>query len=438
MKKRRSLLVLLTLFLSAALLLQGCGSNAKNDNGNTSGSTTEKGENESAPKGGPVTLKVWGDLGNQAVLEEPYKKINEAFMAKNPDIKIQYDFAQNDQSLNVALQANELPDLFVVQGNKTPRMKEMVGQGFLLPLDDYKLDTSRFAEGEIDYATVDGKMYSALPSFTDTQLVYYNKELFEKNGIGEPANWDEFVQALDKLKAAGVTPISMPGKSEWDRSWLVYAMSSALANDALNAVLKSGGKVTDPALAKALQNYRDFAEKGYFGKDFIANDMAGAQFAFTNGKAAMIVDGTWNNQTYASSGLNVGRFILPNAEGKKIAAASFSNFMTYAVSAKSEHPDQAVKYIEFLNSLEAQQILEDATGLVPTLKDITAKNDEVKELGNFDEAGPAIYAVMSALASTDSNTADILMKDVIPKLFTSKITGEEAVKLLDESATYTD
>lgn len=185
-----------------------------------------------------------------------------------------------------------------------------------------------------------------------------------------------------------------------------------------------------------LQSFRDFTDKGYFGKDFLAQDYAASQFAFTNGKAAAIIDGTWANATYVDSGMNLGRFSIPNKDGKKIVQSSYSNFMTYAVSANSKHPDQAAKYIDFLNSLEAQQILEDAIGLVPTIKDIVAKDEGVKELAVFDEAGVNIYTVLTALSTPESNAADVLMKDVIPKLMTSAITGAEGAATLDKAAKY--
>lgn len=427
-----------------ALTLQACGGNDNKEDSASSGapssssagSSASAASSESAPSGENVTLKVWGDLGNQAVLEEPFKKINAAFEQKYPNIKLTYDFAQNDQSLNVALQANELPDLFWVQGDKTSKMGEMVKNGFLLDLTSYSMDLSRNADPEKAYCTVDGKLYCSPPSFFDTNVVYYNKDLFDKNGLSVPANWDEFVQGLDKLKAAGMTPIALAGKSEWDRAWPIFAFAPAFANAALQKAQAGEGKLTDPTVAETLQAFRDFADKGYFGKDFLAQDMAGAQFAFTNGKAAAIIDGTWNNATYVASGINLGRFPVPNKEGKRVVQSSYSNFMTYAISSKSEHPAEAVKYLEFLGSQEAQQIMEDATGLVPTIKDITPKDEGVKELAVFDEAGLNIYSVLTALSTPESNAADIMMKDVIPKLMTGAITGEEGAAILDKAAKY--
>ena len=434
---------MLALLAMTGAVLQGCGGN-DNGNGNAAPSSSAPASASSSP-GAPasespseeaVTLKVWGDLGNQAVLEEPFKKINAAFAAKYPNIKIEYDFAQNDQSLNVALQANELPDLFWVQGDKTSKMGEMVKNGFLLDLTPYNLDLSRYSDSEKAYCTIDGKIYCSLPSFFDTNVVYYNKDLYEQNGLKAPSTWDEFVQGLETLKAAGVTPITLAGKSEWDRAWPIFAFAPAFSNAALKAAQTGEGKLTDPSVAEMLQAFRDFVDKGYFGKDFLAQDYAAAQFAFTNSKAAAIIDGTWANSTYVESGMNLGRFSIPNKEGKKVVQSSYSNFMTYAISSKSAHPDQAIKYIEFLNSLEAQQILEDAVGLVPTIKDIVAKDEGVKELAVFDEAGVNVYSVLTALSTPESNAADILMKDVIPKLMTSAITGAEGAATLDKAAAY--
>lgn len=423
--KMRKMGMLLLFIAMIGLMLQGCASTNSGGNGSGKGDRSVKG-----------TIRVWGDLSNQQVLETPFKEINAAFQDKYPNIELKFDFAQNDQSLNVALQANELPDLFMVQGNKTPKMAEMVANGFLMPLDEYDIDLSRFSEAEIEYGTVDGKLYSSLPSFFDTNVVYYNKALFEEHGVEVPTTWDEFISVLDTLKGKGVTPIALPGKSKWDRSWPIFALAPAHANDAMDKIMKGEGDLLQPEIAQSLQYFRDFAEAGYFGKDYVATDGAGAKFAFTNGKAAMIVDGTWSNPTYVESGIDLGRFSIPNEDGKRIVQSSFSNFMTYAVSSKTKSPEAAVKYIEFLNSLEAQQIMEDHNGLVPTIKDIVPMNEGVKELAQFDVAGWNLYSVLSSLATPEANTADMLLDEVIPKLMTSEISGEEGAKILHDAAKY--
>lgn len=144
----------------------------------------------------------------------------------------------------------------------------------------------------------------------------------------------------------------------------------------------------------------------------------------------MIPDGTWNSKSYFESGLNVGTFVLPGKDGKKYAQSGPNNINTYAISKKTKHPEAATKYVEFLNSKEAQQIIEDATGEVPMLDDIEPKDDRVSELADFDEVGVNIYNKLSQVASESSKPQDLLLTSILPDLMQGTITPDEAIDLL--------
>jgi len=48
-------------------------------------------------------------------------------------------------------------------------------------------------------------------------VLWYNKALFAKAGIANPpTTWDEFFAAADKLKAAGIAPVSLGGKDNFE------------------------------------------------------------------------------------------------------------------------------------------------------------------------------------------------------------------------------
>lgn len=414
---KKGIAVLAVLTLLAGLLL-GCGGNGQ---GNAS-----NGE-------GQVTLKVWGDLDNQAIFEEAFQKVNESFMAKHPNIKIEYEFAQNLDTLNVALQSDTLPDLFWVQGNKSTKMAEMARNGYLLPLDEYQIDTSRFPQEAIDYATVDGKLYSSPPSFFDYAIIYYNKEIFAKYNLDKPATWADFENISKTLADNGLTPIAFGGKGDFDRYWLMQLFGASLFNNVLTDLKEGKADIDYTPMAEGFDAYRAFAEKGYLGKNFAATDGAGAQLAFTNGKAAMTVDGTWNNAVYENTSIDIGRFALPGKDGVRYAQSGPSNYNTYAVSSKTKHPKEAAEYVRFLTELESQQIFEDINGSVPILSDIKPKDQAVEELAGYDEIGNNIYHVLSGVATETSKPQDIMLTDLLPKLMMSQMTGAEAVqKLKDE------
>lgn len=416
--KRMFMNVLLICTITVTLALVGCSNDSIDDSGG---------------KADKVTLTVWGDQENQSSVKPAFDKINELFMEKHPNIKLDYQYTGEHQTIDTAVRSNSLPDLFYVQGNKTPMMELYVESGALLPLDDYDLDLSQYNEEAIEYGTVDGSLYTSLPGFMETQLIFYNKDIFEEYGISEPETFEEFLNIFETLKDNGVTPMAMPGKEEWGRPWLAFSLASALANDTLVNVDNGEGDFSDPDLTKVFQTINDFAENDYFSKNFITVDTSGAQLSFTNGDAAMKADGTWNLPTYASSMDNIGAFYIPNDAGEKVIPLSFSNYTTYAISADTKYPDEAVKYLEFLSSVEAQQIIADEVGgIIPTVEDITP-SEEVEDLTHYDALGENILTVLSNVSTDDSQLNDLFMRDIMPGLLTNELSGEDAIVLLNEA-----
>ncbi|QGQ99782.1 extracellular solute-binding protein [Paenibacillus psychroresistens] len=422
MQKRKSLFIGMCLTL---LLASGCASKSTEDNSASpasSGTSTE--EN--------VTLKVWGDTANQATLEGPFKLINEAFTKKYPNIKVDYQWSETEDSLNVALTSNSLPDAFYVQGNKSTKMAEMVKNKQIIALDEYAPDASRFPQEAVDYAKVDGKIYSSFPTFFDYVMVYYNKDIFEKNNLQAPKTWDDFVKINDTLLANGVTPIAFGGNGDFDRYWPVQVFAPALMNDVMIGIADKKTDIDFAPMTELFNTYAAFAKKGYFGKDYVAMDGKASQLAFTNGKAAMIMDGTWSNSIYEGTSLKIGRFAIPDKTGVKYAQSGMNNSTTYAVAATSKHPKEAAAYANFLSSVEATQFVEDANGNVPIVKDIKPKGDIVAEFSAFDKIGKNIYHALSSAATDKAKPQDLLLTEILPKLMTGKITGEEATKLIQD------
>lgn len=424
MTKGKTKKALLVATGASVLLLAACGNNTENpasSNGNSA--DTDK----------QVELTVWGDQANQSSFESAFTAINKAFEDEHPNIKLNYQFSGTETAIDTAVKSNSLPDVFFVQGNKTPKMKLYVESGALLPLDSYEMDTSRYGEDALEYAMVEGKLYAAPPAFMDSQLIFYNKDIFEKEGVTVPATFDEFITLAATLKDKGITPFSVPGKAEFERAWLAFAMMPSTAEEALNKIKEGTGSFNDPDIIKTFQTIRDFADKGYFTKDLASVDNAGAQLAFTNGKSAMIADGTWNDPTFVGAGVNLGRFYIPTASGERIAPQSFSNATTYAVSAATEHPAEAAEYVKFLSGQKAQQLFEDETGAVPALQDITPRDEAVKELSAFDSLGHNIYSVLTDVSTEEVKLTDIFLQQVIPMLLTSQIDGQQAADMLEEA-----
>lgn len=403
MKKVLGLVLTITLMIT---MLAGCGS-----------------------KSDTVTLTVWGDADNQAILEQAFTEINEAFEKAHPDIKIDYQYSGTFDTINVAVQSDSLPDLFWVQGNKSTKMAELARNGYILNLDSYEMDQSRYSQAAIDYAMVDGSVYCSYPAFLDYATIFYNKEIFDSLGLSKPANLGELQKVIETLAENDYTPLALGGKGDFDRYWLVQIMAPALCGDTMEQI--SNHETVDfSSMEKMFDMYREWSEKGYMGKEFTSVDAVGAQLAFTNGEAGMIVDGTWNNQMYRELDFEVGSFAFVGEDGTRYAQSGESNYTTYAIASKTEHPEEAVEYLKFLNSAEAEQIVENYVGSIPSVKDLSIRDEGVKELSEFDEVGMNIYHVLSGVADETGKPQDVFLGEVLPKLMMSEITGKEAVEMI--------
>src|SRR5690606_37197102 len=86
---------------------------------------------------------------------------------------------------------------------------ELASAGYLLPLDEQLAGWDQFQyylPGMLEVASYQGEVY-ALPTDTDVRMLWYDLSNFEKAGIPTPwesKNWNDILDAAQKLKDAGV------------------------------------------------------------------------------------------------------------------------------------------------------------------------------------------------------------------------------------------
>jgi raffinose/stachyose/melibiose transport system substrate-binding protein len=169
-----------------------------------------------------------------------------------------------------------------------------------------------------------GGGFDFLPFQYNIEGIFYNKQIFEKEGITPPKTWDELMADADKLQAAGIQPFSASGQQGWPLTRLVSGyIFRDLGPDALQKVADGKAKLTDPEYVKAAQAIADMGKKGYFGQDVASLDYDGATNQFLTGKSAMEYMGSWllanindpkQNQIGAD---NVGFMPFPAVSGGK-------------------------------------------------------------------------------------------------------------------------
>jgi raffinose/stachyose/melibiose transport system substrate-binding protein len=149
--------------------------------------------------------------------EAPLKAVIDAFVEKNPGVKIEYQIKTSDQYYNLlatTIQAGEAPDLFWTNGTATTNLEAYVKQGVIMDITDI-VDLSLFSDTTKEIVTIDGRCYASPTAEVGGRAVFYNKDIFEKLGIGVPATFSEFEAILAKIHSEGIIPISFSGSDPW-------------------------------------------------------------------------------------------------------------------------------------------------------------------------------------------------------------------------------
>ena len=161
-----------------------------------------------------TVIKVLHIQSLQAV-RDIWRSAADEYEKSHPGVKVQFDYLENEAfkaKLPTLLQSNDRPSVFHSWGGGV--MKEQVQADVCQDITsritgEFK---NSFYPAGIQNFTVDGKLYG-LPNDVAPIVFWYNKELCQKAGVDPTTikQWDDFLAAVKKIKAAGITPIAAAG-----------------------------------------------------------------------------------------------------------------------------------------------------------------------------------------------------------------------------------
>ena len=138
---------------------------------------------------------------------------------------------------------------------------------------------------------LDDTRYAALVTTPAVQGVYYNKKVFEANGVTDlPTDWESFIDLGRELDANGVTPFYEMGADRWATQWWVQVQLADAAKDGLWDRVNAGEeKFTDPTIQGAINTYDALIDEGLFNDDIKTATFEDQGAALLAGDAAMVV-----------------------------------------------------------------------------------------------------------------------------------------------------
>jgi raffinose/stachyose/melibiose transport system substrate-binding protein len=301
-----------------------------------------------------------------------YAKIFAPFEKSHPKIKVKFKPIKNTEYLTVLptelKKATGGPD--VVQLKPYGPIQSLISAGDLAPLDG-QVDVSKWDPTVLQAAKgrQDGKLYG-VPYAMQTLSVLYNKKIFADQQIQPPTTWAEFIADCEKLKKAGITPLSTSGLQPWVLAidHQVFGATRYGGDDFAKAVLSGQKNFTDPDYTASLDVTAKL--KPYFPDKVTAVDYPDAQTLFTSGKAAMYPGGSYEVGPFTQTNpdLQIGAFDAPPAPGATVNHALTSGFVdgSYGVNAHSEHKTEAMELVKWMATPEFGRLYAN------TLKQISA------------------------------------------------------------------
>jgi raffinose/stachyose/melibiose transport system permease protein len=213
-----------------------------------------------------------------------------------------------------------------------------------------------FQPGALDGWRVGGRVYG-VPLTYACWNIFYNKALFRAHGWKEPHTWDEFFQLCEKIRAAGIAPISLPGTRWLYANAFLRAASYNLAGpDAWNARNElAPGSWSNARYVRSAAVLQRIAEN-YTLRGWEGETHTGAQQALFQGRAAMTVSGSWLiNETRGKTpaGFEWGTMnfpVFPDGAASPTAIQTGSDHFLVFATGDRQREQLTVDFLRFLTS----------------------------------------------------------------------------------------
>ncbi|MGV8025406.1 MAG: extracellular solute-binding protein [Anaerolineaceae bacterium] len=351
----------ITLFLLTACKAATAAESTPAEEGDTSTEAQAESEEE-------VTITWWHISTKDPALSD-WQKMADDYMAAHPNVTIEITVLENEAfktKLTTVLQSGEVPDIFQSWGGGT--LAEQIDAGLLKDITaDLDADggswRSTFAPGALAVFSSDGENYG-VPWDMGMVGWWYNKDLFDQAGITEiPTTWSQFLECVQKLKAADITPIALGEGDTWTGMHIWSYLATRIGGEAaFTAAADRTGSFTDPAFVQAGVELNKLIEMDPFQDGYLGATHDEMQATFGNGKAAMELSGQWapSVQKANSADLegvkNLGMFNFPAVEdGVGEISDVIGGGNGFAIG-KDAGPE-AIDFVKYLTSQQNQTII---------------------------------------------------------------------------------
>jgi raffinose/stachyose/melibiose transport system substrate-binding protein len=393
--------------------------------------------------GGKTTVTWWHNSNNDPG-KSYYEKVAADFEKAHPKVDIKVSaMAHEDMltKLDAGFQSGDAPDVYMERGGG--ELADHVEAGLTKDLSEDAGDIISKLGGNVAGWQVDGKTY-ALPFSMGVVGFWYNKALFQQAGITDaPKTVDELYADWDKLKAKGITPVSVGAGDKWPAAhYWYYTALRECSQDVLTGAVKSLD-FSDPCFVKAGDDLKQVIDKKPFNAGFLSTPAqtgpTSASGLLATGKVAMELAGHWEpgvmqglTEDKKGLGENTGWFPFPSvAGGAGDPTAQLGGGDAWAVS--KDAPKAATDFVKYLLSDEVQTGFAQNDMGLPTNPAATGsvKDPALAQLLKVRDSSPFIQLYFDTAFGASIGGA---MNDAIALQFAGKASAQDVVDATQKAA----
>ena len=332
-----------------------------------------------------------------------WDKIAADYNASHPGVNVQFKYLENEAfkaKLPTMLQSDDRPDLFYSWAGGVMQAQAKAGL-----LKDITADVADVAptmsQTAVNAFKADGKLVG-LPFELGEVAFYYNKKLFAQAGVKaeDVKTWDDFLGAVKKLKAAGITPIVVGAGEKWPMAFFYDYLVIRVGGESAvpDAKANKNGGFKNATFVEAGKRLHELGALDPFQPGYLQTSHAQSAGVFGDGKAAMDLMGQWllgmqAPNSASGKGLpedDIGILSFPTVpDGKGKATDTMGGINGFLVTKSA--PAEAVDFLKFFSQKKYAEEAAATGAYIPVVKGAEAAITDPLQRRLADDLAASTY-----------------------------------------------
>ncbi|MFB0537995.1 MAG: extracellular solute-binding protein [Anaerolineae bacterium] len=312
---------------------------------------------------GQLVVASWWTAGGEA---EGLNGMFDIYASKYPDVEIVNATVAGGAGyvfrpvLKTRIIAGDPPDTFQLHAGL--EVEGYDPETYLEPLDDIYASEGLEEIFPADLLTLlkYKDHYWGVPvNIHRSNVLWYDKSIFEEAGLTPPTTWDEFWAVCEALKAKGIVPYVIGTAGGWEAPHVFEdVLAGTCGAEKYSGLFTGAVPWTDSCVTEALENFKRTFD--YANTDHPALSWDAAGHYLIDNKGAMMIMGDWANGWFQAEGYtDYGWAPPPGSKGIFVGLSD-----SFSLPKEAPNRDNAIAWVKVCGSKEGQEAFNPKKGSI--------------------------------------------------------------------------